>query len=197
MVNSDQFNSECEKVSLSDNNNAKKFKIININQAANMSSERMDEGGSVGEGNKFGHKTQLIEIDKLIINNGPPTQQQKKSSKNGVWHQVSLLSLRSFLPSSKNYFSTSAALLLHGWKTFFMLLLCFALNECCGTFGKFSAHTKVLFVEFFPLPVPFIFNITNRSTDYAKDFLSLRCVGVKKKILMIKTDTGSEREEKV
>lgn len=99
---SDQFNSECEKVSLSDNNNDKKFKIININQVANVSSERMD-GGGVGEGNKFGHKTQLIEIDKLIINNGPPPpqqQQQRKSSKNGVWHQVSLLSLL-FLPSSK------------------------------------------------------------------------------------------------
>lgn len=98
-VNSDQFKSECEKVSLSDNNNYKKFKIININQVANMSPEK-DVGK--GDGNKFGHEAQLIEIDKLIINNGQ--QKQRKSSRNGVWHQVSLLSLR-FIPSSKLFFN--------------------------------------------------------------------------------------------
>lgn len=166
-VNSDQFNSECEKVSLSDNHNHKKFKIININQATNMSSERMDDG-NVGEGNKFGHKTQLIEIDKLIINNGPPTQQQKKSSKNGVWHQVSLLSIPSpifFYPPQKNYFSTSAttsSLLLHGErKTFFSCF--FSVSHLMNVAvplreeKKFSAHTKVLFCRiFFPLPVPFM-----------------------------------------
>lgn len=102
-VKSDQLKSECEKVSLSDNNNYKKFKIININQATNMSDERMDDVG-VDSGNKFGHGAQLIEIDKLIINNGQ--QKQRKSSRNGsgVWHQVSLLSLR-FVPSSKLFFN--------------------------------------------------------------------------------------------
>lgn len=68
-------NVECETVSLDD---SKKFKIININQAANL--ER---------GNKFEHKAQLIEIDKLFANtqNGP---KHNGSSKIGIWHQVSL-----------------------------------------------------------------------------------------------------------
>lgn len=102
-MHSDQINNECEKVSLanSDNNNSnKKFKIININQA-------MTNKASDVDGNNFGHKTQLIEIDKLIINNGPlvtPTslnQQHRKSSKIGVWHQVSKLSLHSQKPLLK------------------------------------------------------------------------------------------------
>jgi hypothetical protein len=65
---------ESETVSLDD---SEKFKIININQAVNL--ER---------GNKFEHKAQLIEIDKLLANtqNGP----KRGSSKIGVWHQVSL-----------------------------------------------------------------------------------------------------------
>lgn len=73
--NCDQSGVECETVSLDDR---KKFKIINNNQATNLD----------GPGNKFEHKAQLIEIDKLLINtaNGPkPTS----SSRNGVWHQVS------------------------------------------------------------------------------------------------------------
>ena len=101
------FNSDCEKVSLNDNNNEKKFKIININQATNVSSDRMD-----GDGNKFDHKTQLIEIDKLIIYDGAAAT-QRKSSKNGVWHQVSLLfGLPTLLKKKKNernYSSTFAA----------------------------------------------------------------------------------------
>lgn len=79
--NCDQFTSDCEKVSLNNDtkNHNKKFKIININQVTN------------GDGNKYQQKkTQLIEIDKLIINssneNGP--KDGKKSSKSGVWHQV-------------------------------------------------------------------------------------------------------------
>lgn len=73
-VSDDQSRSvESETVSL----DSEKFKIININQAANL--ER---------GNKFEHKAQLIEIDKLLANtqNGP----KRGSSKIGVWHQVSL-----------------------------------------------------------------------------------------------------------
>lgn len=73
---------ECETVSLDE---SKKFKIININQATNLD----------GPGNKFEHKAQLIEIDKLLINNenGP---KPNFTSKIGVWHQVSSLSL--FIP---------------------------------------------------------------------------------------------------
>lgn len=77
--NCDQFTSECEKEPLDER--SKKFKIININQVTN------------GDGNKYQQqqkKTQLIEIDKLIINssneNGP--KDGKKSSKIGVWHQI-------------------------------------------------------------------------------------------------------------
>lgn len=68
-------NVECETILLDEN---KKFKIININQAT-----------SLERGNKFEHKAQLIEIDKLLINtqNGP---KHNGSSKIGVWHQVSL-----------------------------------------------------------------------------------------------------------
>lgn len=71
----DQSGVECETVSLDE---SKKFKIININQATNLD----------GPGNKFEHKAQLIEIDKLLINtaNGP---KQSSASRIGVWHQVS------------------------------------------------------------------------------------------------------------
>jgi hypothetical protein len=71
----DQSRVECETVSLDD---SRKFKIININQVANLE-----------KGNKFEHKAQLIEIDKLLANtqNGP---KHNGSSKIGVWHQVSL-----------------------------------------------------------------------------------------------------------
>lgn len=65
-----------------------------------------------GSGNKFAHKTQLIEIDKLIINNGPTKQQHGKSSRSGVWHQVSKLSLFPALPSSNFYFHLLLLLLL-------------------------------------------------------------------------------------
>jgi hypothetical protein len=68
-------NVECETVSLDDEN--KKFKIININQA------------NLERGNKFEHKAQLIEIDKLLINT-PSGPKPNGSSKIGVWHQVSL-----------------------------------------------------------------------------------------------------------
>lgn len=128
---SDQFNSECEKVSLAGNNNDKKFKIININQVTNKPSE-MDGG----------HKTQLIEIDKLIINNGPAKQQQHgKASRSGVWHQVSKLSLFPLTrkkPSSNFYFSSRCCCCCC-YKTFCAFL--FALNECCG--GSFK---KILFL---------------------------------------------------
>lgn len=79
----DQSAVECETVSLDD---SKKFKIININQAA----ANLD-----GHGNKFELKTQLIEIDKLLINNNHhqngqngTTNKYEKEAKFGVWHQV-------------------------------------------------------------------------------------------------------------
>lgn len=73
--NQSSRNVECETVSLDE---SKKFKIININQATNLE-----------KGNKFEHKAQLIEIDKLLINtqSGP---KHNGSTKIGVWHQVSL-----------------------------------------------------------------------------------------------------------
>lgn len=82
----DQSLVECETVSLDD---SKKFKIININQA----SANLD-----GHGNKFELKTQLIEIDKLLINNNQchqngqngTTNKYEKPSRFGVWHQVSV-----------------------------------------------------------------------------------------------------------
>lgn len=82
----DQSVDECETVSLDD---SKKFKIININQAtANLD----------GHGNKFELKTQLIEIDKLLINNNHCHQNGQNGTANkcetpsrlGVWHQVSV-----------------------------------------------------------------------------------------------------------
>lgn len=77
-----------------------------------------------------GHKTQLIEIDKLIINNEP---QQSKSSKNGVWHQVSSpsseknLFFNFFYMEKKNFFSVSH------------------LMNVVVPLEKFSAHIKKLF----------------------------------------------------
>lgn len=75
--NCDQSSVECETVSLDD---SKKFRIININQAA----AELD-----GPGNKFEHKAQLIEIDKLLINTQNGSKQTSSSSRVGVWHQVS------------------------------------------------------------------------------------------------------------
>lgn len=67
-----------DTVSLDD---SKKFKIININQATFLD----------GPGNKFEHKAQLIEIDKLLINTSSGPKQNKASLRIGVWHQVSSL----------------------------------------------------------------------------------------------------------
>lgn len=79
--NCDQFTNECEKVSLnSEDVKSKKFKIIKINQAATNA-----------DGNKYQQtKTQLIEIDKLIINSSNENGiiDGKKPSRIGVWHQV-------------------------------------------------------------------------------------------------------------
>lgn len=82
----DQSVAECETVPLDD---SKKFKIININQeTANLD----------GHENKFELKTQLIEIDKLLINNNHCHQNGQNGAANksetpsrfGVWHQVSV-----------------------------------------------------------------------------------------------------------
>lgn len=136
---SDQFNSECEKVSLAGNNNDKKFKIININQVTNKPSE-MDGG----------HKTQLIEIDKLIINNGPMVKQQHgKASRSGVWHQVSKLSLFPYPKNPPQIFISHLAAAVACYKTFCAFL--FALNECCG--GSFK---KILFLMLFFLHFHFL-----------------------------------------
>ena len=43
-----------------------------------------------GKTNKLEHKTQLIEIDKLLINIPNETQNKikRESARTGVWHQV-------------------------------------------------------------------------------------------------------------
>lgn len=72
---------ECETVSLDD---SKKFKIININQT-NL-------------------EPQLIEIDKLLINNGANgPKQNASSSRVGVWHQVSWYFAFFVFPPARNF----------------------------------------------------------------------------------------------
>lgn len=68
---------DSETTALSD---TKKFKKIKTNKI-------MDLDGTT---NKLEHKTQLIEIDKLLINIPNETQSKIKpeSTRTGVWHQV-------------------------------------------------------------------------------------------------------------
>lgn len=87
----DQSVVECETVSLDDD--IKKFKIININQATNLD----------GQGNKFELKKQLIEIDKLLINPQNVTSSKNFSSNFGVWHQVNIHHFRPFYTSRKTF----------------------------------------------------------------------------------------------
>lgn len=68
---------DSETTTLSD---TKKFKKIKINKIMDLD----------GKTNKLEHKTQLIEIDKLLINIPNETRNKIKpeSTRTGVWHQV-------------------------------------------------------------------------------------------------------------
>jgi hypothetical protein len=115
------------------------------------------------EDNKLQHKTQLIEIDKLIINNGneekqPQNEVKPSPRRSGVWHQVRaslnstlLLAIILFL----FFFRATNTLLLHRSKRekFLFAAVSFhfflALNECYidgNGGGAFSIEFLIFFV---------------------------------------------------
>lgn len=82
LSNSDHFRN-CEAATDSETStlsDTKKFKKIKINKIMDLD----------GKTNKLEHKTQLIEIDKLLINipNEAQNKLQRESTRRGVWHQV-------------------------------------------------------------------------------------------------------------